>query len=118
MEILDIIARLLFSAVFLMSGIGHLTQLNNMAQYAASKGVPAPKFMVPLTGLMILLGGLSMLLNYQVKIGAILLIVFLIPAAILMHNFWKTADPMEKATQQAHFLKNLALAGAAFLIAF
>lgn len=118
MDILEIIARILFSALFIMSGIGHLTKSKDMAGYAASKGVPVPTFSVLLTGVMILLGGLSFLFNFQVKIGAILLIIFLIPAAFIMHNFWKVDDPMAKAGEQAHFFKDLALAGAAFLVAF
>ncbi|RMH74743.1 MAG: DoxX family protein [Calditrichaeota bacterium] len=117
-NIVDVVARLLFAAIFIMSGIGHFTQVSNMSQYAASKGVPAAKFMVLLTGLMILLGGLSILTGYQTRIGGVLLIVFLLPTAFVMHNFWKVEDPMEKANQQAHFWKNLALAGAAYLIAF
>lgn len=65
---------------------------------------------------MILLGGLSVLLGLYVRVGALLLVLFLIPTAILMHNFWTIDDPQARAVDQAHFMKDLALAGAAFLI--
>jgi len=116
MAVLILIARILFSAIFINSGIKHFTQNEGMAQYAGSQGVPAPKFLVGLSGAMILLGGLSILLGAYVNVGAILLILFLIPTAFLMHNFWAFDDPNMKSTQQAQFMKNLALAGAAFLI--
>lgn len=116
MDFLIFLARLLFSAIFISSGFGHLTANKSMAEYAGSQGVPAPKFMVALTGLMILFGGFSVLLGIWVKVGTILLILFLIPAAFMMHNFWAVDDPNMKQVQQAQFMKNLALAGAAFLI--
>ncbi len=116
MEILILIARFLFSLIFLMSGMGHFTQAKTMAEYTKSKKVPAPGLAVFVTGIMLLLGGLSILLGAFVNIGAILLIIFLIPTAFIMHNFWTVKDPMMKQQDQINFMKDLALAGAAFLI--
>lgn len=116
MEILIVIARLLFSLIFLMSAIGHFTQTKTMVEYTKSKKVPAPGLAVFVTGIMLLLGGLSILLGAFVNIGAILLVIFLIPTAFIMHNFWTVKDPMMKQNDQINFMKDLALAGAAFLI--
>lgn len=116
MEILILISRFLFSLIFLMSGIGHFTQAKTMSEYTKSKKIPAPGLAVFVTGIMILLGGLSILLGAFVNIGAILLIIFLIPTAFIMHNFWTLTDPVMKQHDQVHFMKDLALAGAAFLI--
>lgn len=116
MEILIVIARLLFSLIFLMSAIGHFTQTKTMVGYTKSKKVPAPGLAVFVTGIMLLLGGLSILLGAFVNIGAILLVIFLIPTAFIMHNFWTVKDPMMKQNDQINFMKDLALAGAAFLI--
>lgn len=116
MEILILIARLLFSLIFLLSGMGHFTQVKTMSEYAKSKKVPAPGLAVFVTGIMLLLGGLSILLGAFVNIGAILLVIFLIPTAFIMHNFWTVKDPMMKQNDQINFMKDLALAGAAFLI--
>lgn len=118
MDILVVIGRILFSAIFIMAGFGHFARLSMMAQYAGSKGVPAPKFMVAFTGAMNLLGGLSILLGAYAKIGAWLIFLFLVPTALMMHNFWTMQDPMAKATEQAMFMKNLAMAGAVLLIAY
>lgn len=114
--VLVLMARLLFSAIFILSGLGHLTQSAGMAQYAAAKGVPAARLAVLLTGVMLMAGGLSVLLGLYVSIGAMLLVVFLLPTAVLMHNFWTLEDPQARQNDQVHFMKDLALAGAAFLI--
>lgn len=116
MAYLVLLGRVLFSAIFLMSGLGHLTQSESMGEYAGSKGVPAPRLMVILTGIIILLGGLSILLGVYVNVGALLLVLFLIPAALYMHDFWNFEDPQESQNQQIHFMKNLSMAGAALLI--
>lgn len=116
MAYLVLLGRILFSAIFLMSGMGHLTQSESMGEYAGSKGVPAPRLMVILTGIIIILGGLSILLGAYVNVGALLLVLFLIPAALYMHDFWNIEDPQESQNQQIHFMKNLSMAGAALLI--
>jgi len=113
-----VIGRVLFSAMFIMSGIQHLTKLRMMSQYAASQKVPAPTAAVAVTGLMLLAGGLSILLGIQVQLGTLLLVVFLVPTAFVMHRFWGIPEPMQAAVQQAHFMKNITLAGAALLICY
>lgn len=110
------LARLLFSVLFISSGLGHFTNTSSMAQYAASKKVVMPKVSVITTGLMLVFGGLSILLGLWVDIGALLLIIFLLPAAFMMHNFWTIEEPESRQNEQIHFMKDLALAGGAFFI--
>jgi len=108
--------RVMFSLFFLMAGVNHLTKLDMMAQYAGSQGLPAPTLAVAVSGLMLLAGGLSILLGYQVRWGALLLVVFLVSAAVTMHRFWGVADPMMAQNQLAHFWKNIVMAGGALMI--
>ena len=115
-EVVFLAGRALFSVLFLMSGYNHLTKLDMMAQYAGSQGLPAPKLAVAVSGLMLLAGGLSILLGYEVRWGALLLVVFLIATAVTMHRFWGVADPMAAQNQMIHFSKNIAMAGAALMI--
>jgi len=96
--------------------VNHFAMLSAMTGYAGSKGVPSPRLAVIVTGLMLLLGGASVATGYQPVIGTLLLVVFLVPVAFIMHNFWAETDPMVRANQMAHFLKNLALAGAALAL--
>lgn len=111
-----LLGRVLFAALFIRSGVSHFRRLEGTAQYAASGGVPAPKLAVAVTGLMLLAGGLSILLGFEVRIGALLLFVFLVPTALIMHRYWGITDAMLAATQGAHFWKNIALAGAALMV--
>ncbi len=115
---MHLIGRILFAAVFIGSGFGHLTQLNNTSAYAQSKGVPAPKLAAAVTGVMIVAGGVSIALGWHRFIGAGLLVIFLVPTAFVMHAFWRVQEPMARQNEMAHFMKDLALAGAALFIAF
>lgn len=113
MDVVFLIARILFVALFLFSAVGHLTQSEYMAQYAASKGVPFAKLSVLGSGVLLAVGSLSVLLGVFGDLGALLLVAFLVPTAVLMQNFWKETDPQAKQMAQIQFNKDLALAGAA-----
>ena len=110
------LGRILFGGYFIMSGYNHLANLTMMAGYTQSKGVPAPKPAVALTGILLLIGGISTLLNFYPVVGLIALIVFLIPVSFLMHAFWKVQDPMAKMGERVNFFKNLALLGGVLIL--
>lgn len=118
MDIIVLIGRILLTMMFLSAGMTvHLAKRKIMAQYAASQGVPMAGALVPLSGLLIIAGGLMVLLGVWADLGALFLILFLLPTAFFMHAFWKFEDANEEANQMAHFMKNLVMAGGA-LIAF
>jgi putative oxidoreductase len=110
------LGRLLFAIIFIQGGFFHFSPA--AIAYARAQDVPFAVVAVPLSGLMALVGGLSVLLGYKTRWGAMLLVLFLVPVTLLMHQFWRVEDPMAAAVQQAMFLKNLAMLGGAFLIAY
>ena len=114
MDVLVLIARILVAYLFLMSAVGHLTQSTAMAGYAASKKIPFAQLSVLGSGVLLLLGALMVLFGVWGDLGALFLIVFLIPTAFLMHNFWTETDPQSKQMEMVQFNKDIALAGAAF----
>jgi putative oxidoreductase len=113
-----LIGRILLAVLFIQAGIMfHIRQHATATGYARSSGVPFAGFLSPATGVLIALGGLMVALGIWPDLGALFLVLFLLPTAYYMHAFWKEQDPQMRANQQAHFMKNLALAGGA-LIAF
>lgn len=118
MDIVWLAGRLLISIVFIISGLSHLKNLGYTAQAAAASGMPAPKLLALIASLFALLGGLGVALGFQAEIGAVLLLLFLVPVTLTIHPFWKYSDPMESANHKAHFMKNVALIGAALFILY
>lgn len=110
------IARLLFVALFLLSAPNHFKAPT--IAYAAQQGVPFATILVPFSGLLAIAGGLSVLLGWHARVGAWLLVAFLVPVTLAMHAFWAVPDPMMRMMQQGMFMKNLAMLGGALLIAY
>jgi putative oxidoreductase len=109
-----LLGRLLFGLIFVMAGVNHFA--SQTIAYAASKGVPLASIAVPLSGVIALAGGLSILLGYRAKIGAWLIVLFLAGVTPTMHKFWAVTDPMLYQIQFAMFLKNVSMLGGALLI--
>lgn len=117
MRYLPLIGRTLLSLLFLISGLTfHFSE--QAIQYAQSQGVPAAELLVPLSGIIGIVGALSIILGFRAKWGAWLLVIFLIPVTLMMHNFWAVADPMQRQVQMIMFFKNLAMLGGALLVAY
>jgi putative oxidoreductase len=107
------VGRLLFVLIFLMSGFTHFAK--QTIGFAASQGVPMASVLVPLSGIIALIGGLSILLGYRARLGAWLVAIFLI-GVTPMHKFWGITDPMMQQMQMVMFMKNLTMLGGALLI--
>ena len=116
MNYLVLLGRLCYSAIFIMAGPAHFTKAD--LAYGVSQGVPLAAIAVPLSGVIALMGGLSILAGYKARLGAWLLVLFLVPVTFMMHNFWTISDPGAKTLQQIMFMKNLSMLGAAFLIVY
>jgi putative oxidoreductase len=106
--------RILFSLIFLMASFNHFK--GQTIAYAASQGVPLASIAVPISGVMALLGALSIILGYRAKIGGWLIALFLIAITPMMHKFWAVTDPMMAQMQMIMFMKNLSMLGGALLI--
>lgn len=113
-----LVGRVLFGGFFLYNAYGHFKNLEGMTGYAASKGVPNPKLAIIGSGVLLVLGGLSVLLNYQMMYGLWALVIFLIPVTLMMHAFWKETDPAAKAGAKIQFSKNMAILGACLLLMY
>jgi putative oxidoreductase len=116
MKYIVLVGRILFSIIFINSGFYHFSQA--AVDYAKSQSVPMAEVLVPFSGILAILGGLSIVIGYKARIGAWLIIAFLIPITIMMHGFWHFNDPAEQQMQMTMFLKNTSMLGAAFLIAW
>lgn len=108
--------RVFYAAIFVMTAFSHFS--SKMIGYAASQGVPAANVLVPLSGIIATVGGLSIALGYRAKMGAWLIVLFLVPVTLTMHAFWAAADPQMQQLQMIMFMKNVSMLGGALLLAY
>ena len=121
MEIMDIvvlIGRILFGAFFIMSGLNHFQNLGMLSGYAESKNVPFPTLAVIGSGVMLVVGGASVVLGILPIVGLTVLVLFLLSTLATMHDFWNLEDPQQRAADQVNFLKNVALIGASLALMY
>jgi len=116
MVYLFVLGRIVYGGFFLLSGLNQFHSLATLSDDARRKGVPAPQVAVMAAGAINLLGGISVLLGAYPTIGLACIVLFLVPAALFMHNFWSTTDPIAKKDNQVNFGKNLAITGATLML--
>ena len=115
--ILAVTGRVLLCIIFLMAAVGNkIPHFSEVAQVMASKGIPQPKLMLAGAIVFLLAGSLSVITGYRARIGASLLLVFLVLATYYFHNFWTIADAKAQQEQMIHFMKNLSIMGAMLFI--
>ncbi len=102
------VGRLLLAAIFIISGLGKITNYAGTQSYMEAMGVPG--VMLPLVIILEVLGGIAIVIGYKARIVAFLMAGFSILSAILFH-----ADFGDQ-TQLNMFLKNIAIAGGFLLI--
>lgn len=105
-----LLGRLLLGGFFLVAGLGKFAGLEGTAGYIASQGLPMPGVLAFLTAALETLGGLALIVGWQVRLAALALAAFTLLASAIFHAYW--AAPAEQAfVQQLLFNKNLALTG-------
>jgi uncharacterized membrane protein YphA (DoxX/SURF4 family) len=111
------IGRAIFGGYFLYNGINHFVNRGMLTEYARSKGVPAADAAVPASGALLVFGGLSVVTGLQPKAGAASIATFLLGVSPQMHAFWGIEDQQTRMHEFVNFTKNMALVGAACLVA-
>jgi putative oxidoreductase len=115
--ILAVLGRVMLSTIFLLSAVGNkIPNFSAVAGVMEKEGVPAPQILLVGAIIFLIAGSLSVILGYKARIGAALLLIFLVLATYYFHDFWTVTDPQVKQDQMIHFMKNLGLMGAMVLI--
>lgn len=110
-----LVGRLVFGVLLGFMGLNHFTSLEGLSGYAEAKGIPAPRFAVIVSGLVLIGGGLSLVLGIYPLLGAVAVALFFLGVTPVMHDFWSVDDPEQRQAEMTDFLKNTTLFGAALV---
>ena len=117
MDLVALSGRILFSLLFIGSAFGgHFGATDAMAGYGESRGLKGARALVLLSGAQLAAGGLMVLLGIWVDLGALLIALFTLAAAFLIHHFWTDQDPMTRQMEMTQFMKDIALTGGALIL--
>ena len=113
---LTVLGRVLLSTIFLMAAVvNKIPHFSDVAKLMGSVGVPAPQFLLAGAIVFLIVGSLSVIAGYKARIGAVLLLTFLVLASYYFHPFWNLEGQVQQE-QMIHFMKNLSMTGALLLI--
>ena len=102
------LGRLFLALIFIVSGLGKITNYAGTQAYMDAMGVPS--MMLPLVIALEVLGGIAIVLGFKARLVAFVMAVFSVASAILFH-----ADFADQ-TQMMMFMKNIAMAGGFLMI--
>jgi len=127
--------RILFAVFFIFSGASQLLDVSATAQMITDKvvipgmlttyttqlegmtGMPMAQMLAIATGVLELICGLAIALNFGSRFFAIVLMLFVIAATFYYYDFWNQAAAEAKTNNLIHALKNLSIIGGLFIIA-
>ena len=128
--IVTVLGRVLLALIFLMSAAGNkIPNFSRVAGMMEGQGVPMPQIMLAGAIIFLLAGSLSIVLGFKARLGATLLLIFLVLATYFFHDFWTWPEdamwvlssnsevklPVQQIEMIA-FMKNLALMGAMLFV--
>jgi len=115
--LLSVVGRVLLIGIFLMSAVGNdIPNFKPVTELMGKVGVPSPQFLLVGAIAFLIVGSVTILFGYWARVGALLLLIFLILATYYFHDFWNITDPQAKQEQMINFLKNVSLMGAMLMI--
>lgn len=114
-NVLSLVARLLFVALFLPAGLSKLTGFEGITGYIASVGLPLPQVAAALAIVVEIVGSVALIAGFQTRIAAAVLALFTLVATVTFHAFWGAA-PEQAYVQQLMFFKNIAVVGGLLLL--
>jgi uncharacterized membrane protein YphA (DoxX/SURF4 family) len=116
MEFVLFIGKLLFSYLFLMSGVAHFKSVDAMTGYAKYKKLPFAKLGVLASGVLLIVAPLLFLAGIAEAVALVAIALFLTATAFIFHAYWTETDAQTKMNEQIAFNKEISLIGATLVI--
>lgn len=116
-NLLDLIGRILISAIFIYEGADSILFMEKTRSTMIEYGLTwKTDFLLYASIVFLVVGALMLLIGYRIRLGAWLLLTYWLPMTFIVFSFWN--DPPETQRLNAIlFMKNIAIAGGLIMIA-
>ena len=108
---LFLVGRVLVGSFFLLMGMNHFGDLAGMSATVADLGLPGAPVIVLVTGLLLVLAGISFIVGFHPLLGVLAAALFFVPTTLVMHAFWALDDPTARQAELFTFLRNVGMLG-------
>ncbi|MEM9525672.1 MAG: DoxX family protein [Bacteroidota bacterium] len=118
-DIFDLLGRVLLSFIFFFEAYDYFAYERMNKEAMTIYGLTWNQdFFLYGAIFLLLIGALTILLGYRMRLGAVLLLIYWIPLTFIVHDFWKEpVDSMEYRLQSILFMKNIAIMGGLLIAA-
>jgi uncharacterized membrane protein YphA (DoxX/SURF4 family) len=113
---LFLLGRGLLGGVLAYLSISNMLDAGSNIEYARSSGVPLAGIAVPVSFVLLILGGVGIVLGVYPMVASLGVIAFFAGVTPTMHPFWRIDDPDERSQEKTQFLVNLALLGSTVIV--
>ncbi|APD49067.1 DoxX family protein [Synechococcus sp. CS-602] len=110
-RLVDAIGRVLIGLVFLHALLGKVTGFAGVSAAISAKGLPFAPLLLSLAMVLLAVGSLLLISGWHSRVGALLLLIFLIPTSLIFHG------EVSDAGERIQLLKNMAIIGGLLLVA-
>lgn len=124
MDVVELLGRLLLAATFLITPYGVVKSADRVAgspaftKSAALSGlsVGVRVLMIRSVSVAAMAGAVMIGVGLWPDLGALLLVVFLVPVTVVMHRFWEEEEWLPRKQRRDAFLSNMSMAGGALIL--
>lgn len=114
-SVILLLGRLGLCSIFLLAALGSLMNWSATVEFMRNAGIPMPNFMLIGALAFQIVGGFSVLIGYYARVGALLLLIFVLATAFTMHNYWAMA-PEQQHDEMVQFMKNISIGGGLLMV--
>jgi putative oxidoreductase len=112
----QVTGRGLLGLAYFVSGLRIIPEWDQTAALLADKGLPAVPHLLGIAAVVLLVGGLSVIVGYRTRWGALSLAAFTVVAMVVFHDFWNMVGG-ERHDHLMMFLANVGLLGGLLIVA-
>jgi putative oxidoreductase len=112
----QVTGRALLGLVYFVSGLRIIPEWDQTAAMLADRGLPGVPHLLGIATVVLLVGGLSVIVGYRTRWGALVLAAFTVVASVMFHDFWNMVGG-ERHEHLTMFLANIGLLGGLLIIA-
>lgn len=105
-----LLGRILIASYFLISGVTKIASFESSLFVYQRQDVPYPVMFLYVSTLLLIIGAFFVMLGYRTRIGALLLMLALLPTTFYFHNFWSHQED-DLFFQAVFFFKDIAIIG-------
>jgi putative oxidoreductase len=116
-DILELLARACLAVIFVFEAWDNIVHFKTAKAQMIQNGLTwNTDFLLKSACVFLVLGSLMLLFGYRAKLGAILLLAYLIPVAFIAHDWWRIYQGDDRHTMSIVFMKDLAVIGGLLMV--